>query len=368
MVNNSDSIATDPLGRSRAKIGFEVSLAILVCLACIPGNLLVIYVINKDSRLKSITNTFIRNLALTDISMATLHMPFWIVSLYTGTWNFSQRWCEISAMIQFTLGIASILNMGVIALNRYIRVVKPALYSRIFPSKRTAWFYCVLVWLVALLCATPPLYGWGKFEFHAKFSVCTFSWKIEQISYLILVVGGVVNGCTVAIFYCYYKIYQTVKQSSLNLNAHNVGNQCVNARRTDIKLLKASFTVVCVFVMTWGPVSIVVVIETAGCKIPREIFATVIYLMFSSSYVNPIIYGIMNPQFQLAFKKALSCGRYGNDNVNQNCTGNGASKRTTNDEGRLAVSTQNSAFSKTLTTEQSVSEHKDATMLGSVLE
>ena len=45
-----------------------------------------------------------------------------------------------------------------------------------------------------------------------------------------------------------------------------------------------------------------------------------------------------------------------------------ASKRTTNDEGRLAVSTQNSAFSKTLTTEQSVSEHKDATMLGSVLE
>ena len=123
-----------------------------------------------------------------------------------------------------------------------------------------------------------------------------------------------------------------MKQSSLNINAHSEGNQCVNARRTDIKLLKASVTVVCVFVMTWGPVSIVVLFEIAEFDIPREISATVIFLMFSNSNVNPIIYGIMNPQLQLAFKRALSCGRYGNDNVNQNCTGNGASKRTTNDE------------------------------------
>ena len=239
MVNNSGSIATDPLGRSRAEIGFEVSLAILFCLACLPGNLLVIYVINKDSRLKSITTIFIHNLALTDISMATLYMPFWIVSLYTGSWNFSQQWCEISALIQCTMGIASILNMGVIALNRDIRVVKPALYRRLFPSKRNAWnAFCALVWLVAFFFSTAPLNGWGKFDYHKKFSICSLIWK-EHISYVIVVVGGVLNGCTIAIFYCYYKIYQTVKQSSLNINAHSEGNQGVNAsnaRRTDIKL------------------------------------------------------------------------------------------------------------------------------------
>ena len=329
MVNNSYSIAKDPLGRSRAEIGFEVSLAILFCLACLPGNLLVIYVINKDSRLKSITTIFIHNLALTDISMATLHMPFWIVSLYTGSWNFSQQWCEISALTQFTMGIASILNMGVIALNRYIRVLKPALYRRLFPSKRNAWFFCALVWLVAFFFSTAPLYGWGKFDYHKKFSTCSLIWK-EHISYVIVVVGGVINGCTIAIFYCYYKIYQTVKQSSLNINAHSEGNQGVNALnagRTDIKLLKTSFTVVCFFLMTWGPVCIVVLFETAGFDIPREISATVIFLMFSSSYVNPIIYGIMNPQFQLAFKRALSCGRYGNNNVSQNCKGTEPDKR-----------------------------------------
>lgn len=155
----SQSTSPDPLGRSRAEIGVEVTLAILVCLASALGNLLVVYVINKDTRFKSITNIFIHNLALTDISMATLHMPFWAVSMYTGTWNFGETWCEVSASIQFTLGTASVLNMGLIALKRYIRVVKPALYSKLFASKRTARFYYVFVWLVARLLATPPLYG-----------------------------------------------------------------------------------------------------------------------------------------------------------------------------------------------------------------
>ena len=334
MVNSSDSISLDPLGRSRAEVIFEVSLAILVCLACLPGNLLVIYVINKDSRLKSITNIFIHNLALTDISMATLHMPFWILSLYTGAWSFSQLWCEMAAMIQFTLAIASILNMGVIALNRYIRVVKPALYSTVFPSRRSAWFYCVLVWLVALFFSTAPLYGWGKFEYHTKFSVCSLIWK-KQISYVIAIVGGVMNGCTIAIFYCYYKVYQTLKQSTRNINAHNQGKRVTasNAQRNDMKPLKASFIVVCVFMMNWVPVSIVVVIEAAGYNVPREISATVVYFMFSSSYANPIIYGIMNPRFQLAFKKALSCGRSDNDNVNQSSRGKEGDKRPKNDKG-----------------------------------
>ena len=331
----SQSTSQDPLGRSRAEIGVEVTLAVLICLTSTLGNLLVVYVIHKDSRLKNITNIFIHNLALTDISMATLHMPFWVVSMHTGTWNFGEKWCEVSASIQFTLGMASILNMGLIALNRYIKVVKPALYSKLFASKRTARFYCVLVWLVAILLATPPLYGWGKMAYHEKFFVCAFTWQIKHISYAILTAGGVVNGTTIAIFCFYYKIYKTVKVSTQNINAHAAENGVgtSNVRCPDIKLLKTTFIVVCVFLMTWGPVSIVVIIETAGSVIPRQVYMVVIYLMFTSSLANPVIYGIMNPQLKLAFTKALSCGRHGNENVNQSCTDNRTRTVTTGTAG-----------------------------------
>ena len=197
-------------------------------------------------------------------------MPFWVISLYTGTWIFSERWCEIQAVIQCTLGLASILNMGLIAFNRYIRVVKPAFYRRLFPSNRMARFYCALVWIASLLLTTPPLYGWGKMAYHPLFAVCTFNWTIGDITWAMITVSGVINGTTVSIFYSYYKIYKTLKESTQNLNAHSIEDAAASSRRpaTDIRLLKTSFTVVCVFLVTWGPVTAVVIVETAGALSP----------------------------------------------------------------------------------------------------
>ena len=37
--------------------------------------------------------------------------------------------------------------------------------------------------------------------------------------------------------------------------------------------------------------------------------------MFTSSLVNPLIYGIMNPQFRAAFKRALTFRGYGNNQI-----------------------------------------------------
>ena len=313
VANNSQtgSSSFDPLGRSRSEIGLEVALSILICLISILDNLLVVYVVNNDSRLKSVTSIFIHNLALTDISIASLQIPFWIISLYKGTWIFRGKWCEISAAILFTCGLASILTMGLIAVNRYIRVVKPALYNRFFPSKRIARVYCVLVWIASMLLATPPFYGFGKMAHNPLFAICSFAWKAEHILYIILVVGVAINGTTIVIFHCYYKIYKTLKESTQNLNAHSIEDGAVLSQspRTDIKLLKTSFTIVCIFLMIWGPVTVVVIVESAGIFIPREISMPVIYLVFIGSLVNPIIYGIMNPQFQAAFKRALRFSR-----------------------------------------------------------
>ena len=325
MANNSQtgSSSHDPLRHSRSEIGLEVALAILICFISFLDNFLVVYVVHKDSRLKSLTNVFIQNLALTDISMSTLHIPFWVISLYTGTWIFSERWCEIQAVINCTLGVVSILNMGLTAFNRYIRVVKPALYNRLFLNKRMARFYCALVWIVSMLLATPPLYGWGKMAYHPLFAICTFNWTVGDITWAIVTVGGVINGTTVSIFYSYHKIYKTLKESTQNLNAHSIQDGVASSRRpaTDIRLLKTSFTVFCVFLITWGPVTAVVNVEIAERFIPGEIFKGATYLMFTSSLVNPIIYGIMNPQFQGTFKRALVFG-YGNNQISQSSTGN----------------------------------------------
>lgn len=319
MASNSSNSATsaDPLGRPEVQIGFEVFFAVVICLVSIFGNFLVVFVVNKDSRLKSITNIFIHNLAWTDICMAALHMPFWIISLWTGRWIFSVQLCGWAAAMQFSFGIASILNMGVIAVNRYLKVVKPNIYRKFFGNKRIARVYCLVVWLFSMLLSTTPLYGWGKMAFHPGFAVCSLVWEIQHISYVIVIVGIVVNGVTFVIFYCYYKIYRAVKASSANLSSHAAQNNMPNSglnnmsQTTDIKLMKATFTVVCVFVMCWSPVSLVVFYETIFDGPPRLVNTVVVFLMFCSSGANPVIYGVMNPQFKRAFAKVLKCKKAG---------------------------------------------------------
>ena len=44
------------------------------------------------------------------------------------------------------------------------------------------------------------------------------------------------------------------------------------------------------------------------------------FLVFTSSLVNPIIYGIMNPQFEAAFKRVLMFGRHSNNQIGQGWT------------------------------------------------
>ena len=317
----SPTISQDPLNRSRAEVILEVTFAILVCLASVLGNVLVVYVIHKYSEMQTITNVLIHNLALTDIIMATLNMPFWITSLFSGKWNFSQEWCDVSALLHHTMILASVFILGLIALNRYMKVVKRSLYIKFFPTKKAAWLYCGLVWLVAVLFSTPPLYGWGKMNFDSDFLVCSFSWKEGHFSFVILL-AGFLNVTTFAIIYSYWKIYQTVKESSNNVSVNVVQNGvgAPGFHRADIDVLKSCFTVVCFFLITWGLPGVCASTITGGGHIPHELRKLSVYLLFSSSLTNPIIYGIMNPQFKQAFKKTFSCGRYGNGNADQSHT------------------------------------------------
>ena len=314
----SQKISQDPLYRSKAESVLEVTFAILVCLASVFGNVLVVYVLNKYSGMQTITNVLIHNLALTDIIMATLNMPFWITSLYSGKWNLSHEWCEVSASAQLTMVLSSLFIMGLIALNRYLKVVKRSLYIKFFPRKRVAWLYCGLVWLVSVLFATPPLYGWGKMNFDSDLIICSFNWKEGHVSFVILL-AGFFNVTMVAIFYSYWKIYKTVKESTDNVNANVVKNGVGTPKlhRTDIDVLKSCFTVVCFSSITWFPVALCAFTMAGGGYIPHELTKVTMYLFFSNSVVNPIIYGIMNPQFKEAFRKAFRCGRYRNDDGDQ---------------------------------------------------
>lgn len=299
----------DIFGRSQLQVWFEVSLGILMCLVAVTGNILVVIAIHYDQRLNTITNILVENLAFTDIFMAALHMPFWIISLRNGRWIFGHALCQLVGLTQLIFGIASLFTMTGIAFNRYFNIVRRNLYIKYFSTKKITYIIIFLTWLGPIIATTPQLYGWGKIDYHALFADCTCVWNLPDVSFIITLCVMTIFLAAAVITWCYYTIYKTVKASGERMQGHaaksNMKSDLAHksGEKTENKVLKTSFVVVCVYMTCWTPLSVMGFIEVFGGESPRWAHLFAYYFVFCSSLTNPFIYGVMNPQFQRTFKK-----------------------------------------------------------------
>ncbi|XP_078348075.1 visual pigment-like receptor peropsin [Oculina patagonica] len=302
-----DNPASDPLGRTQLQIWFELSLGILICLVAFTGNTLVVIAIHYDQRLNTITNMLIENLAITDIFMASLHMPFWLISLRYGRWMFGHALCQLVGLTQLVFGIASLFTMTGIAFNRYFNIVRRNVYLKYFSTRKTTYFMILFAWVGPIVATTPQLYGWGKIDYHDLFADCTCVWDLPDVSFIVTLCVVTIFLAAAVISWCYYTIYKTVKASAQRMQGHaaksNLRSNVANKGGTESKVLKTSFVVVCVYMTCWTPLSVMGFIEVFGAETPRWAHLFAYYFVFCSSLTNPFIYSIMNPQFQQTFKK-----------------------------------------------------------------
>ena len=141
---------------------------------------MVVIAIHSDQRLNNITNMLIENLAFTDIFMASLHMPFWIISLRYGRWVFGHAVCQLVGLTQLLFGICSLFTMTGIAFKRYCNIVRRNIYFKYFSTNKTTYILIIISWLGPLSLTSPQLYGWGKIEYHVLFADCTCVWDLPD--------------------------------------------------------------------------------------------------------------------------------------------------------------------------------------------
>lgn len=290
----------DPLGRSSIQVGIEVTIAVLICIACIVGNSLVVLAIHRTPHLNTITNMLVENLAWTDISMATLHLPFWIVSMCSGKWLLGHVACRFVGFFELVFGTASLQTMAGIAINRYFSIVKRNLYAKYFSDRKTTYVIIIASWIIPIFVCSPPLYGWGTIEFSDKFTDCTMGWNMQDISYIAFLLSVAILITMIIIIFCYSAIFKFVRRSSRQIQNHfqleNRNNQHITMATTnrEAKIIKVFVAVVCVYVLCWTPVCFVGIFEIIGRTALRFVYIIVYYMMFSSSFCNPIIYGVFN--------------------------------------------------------------------------
>lgn len=136
-----------------------VVLSVIIVLTII-GNILVILSVFTYKPLRIVQNFFIVSLAVADLTVAILVLPFNVAYSILGRWVFGIHLCKMWLTSDILCCTSSILNLCAIALDRYWAITDPINYAQ----KRTVGRVLLLiagVWILSLVISSPPLVGWN---------------------------------------------------------------------------------------------------------------------------------------------------------------------------------------------------------------
>lgn len=116
------------------------------------GNALVCYVVVRHRRLRSVTYTFLANIALSDLMMTCLNIPFSVSRVLLDHWPFGEFLCSLVPFVQVMSVYVSSLTMATIAVDRY-RVILSPMKPRMTPPH--GLLVMIVMWILASAAAVP---------------------------------------------------------------------------------------------------------------------------------------------------------------------------------------------------------------------
>ncbi|XP_055912479.1 dopamine D2-like receptor isoform X2 [Eupeodes corollae] len=122
------------------------------------GNVLVILSVCRERSLQTVTNYFIVSLAIADLLVAVVVMPFAVYVLVNGSWALPNVVCDFYIAMDVICSTSSIFNLVAISIDRYIAVTQPIKYAKHKNSRRVC-LTILLVWAISAAIGSPIVLG-----------------------------------------------------------------------------------------------------------------------------------------------------------------------------------------------------------------
>ena len=142
------------------QIPTAIGLSILIVLA-IAGNTMTVIAYVTDKTLRNIYDFYIFNLAITDLLISCVSMPFYAVyTLMEFVWPFGYAFCKVWIAADFTFCFESILLMLLLSLDRLLLLTMGLQYS-LKMTKKVAIIQVASSWFISFLVYGPAIIGWN---------------------------------------------------------------------------------------------------------------------------------------------------------------------------------------------------------------
>uniref|UniRef100_A0A4W4FRT7 G-protein coupled receptors family 1 profile domain-containing protein n=1 Tax=Electrophorus electricus TaxID=8005 RepID=A0A4W4FRT7_ELEEL len=307
-----DDVLFRLLGPRRSPFFLPVTLTyVLIFVTGVVGNLLTCTVITKHRKMRTPTNLYLFSLAVSDLLVLLFGMPLEIYDLWQNyPFPFAEGVCSFKVFLFETVCFASVLNVTVLSVERYVAVVHP-LKTRYAVTNKHAQRVIGGVWLASLVCAIPntSLHGLRYYYLPEKVlesATCNLL-KPQWIYNLVIQV-------TTVLFYFVPMVVISGLYLAIGVRLGREHRQRVESSRRR-QVTKMLAVVVLVFAICWAPFHIDRLLWSFITRWTDHMHNVFEYvhilsgvLFYLSSAVNPVIYNLLSTRFRERFLE-LVCSR-----------------------------------------------------------
>ncbi|OQV15703.1 putative Neuropeptide Y receptor [Hypsibius exemplaris] len=296
---------------------FYIFIYGLVSVSAIAGNAIVCFIVASFERMRKTENFFIFNLALTDMVMAFLCVPFsFVPTLIIGSYPFGLFMCKVMNYSQVVTVLVSSWTLVAISIERYFGVVFP---FRPKMRRRKAVTVMCLTWVVALAVALPTVLFQVVVEHKANHH-CVEKWPewlaetSDDRNHISYVYGMILM--TLQYFLPVGILTFTYSTIAVHIWRSKTPGAAMKDRDKKIKSEKMRMTkmmvvVVLLYIISWLPLNAYNVIAdqypaVSCCVYIHYIWFACHWLAMSHATLNPIIYFWMNSKFRSGFLYTLN--------------------------------------------------------------
>lgn len=130
----------------------------LISVCAVVGNLVIVWILCRSSKMKNVTNYFIANLSIADILVGAFAIPFQFQAAMLQRWDLPSFMCRFCPTVNIISVNVSIFTLTAIAIDRYRAIVLPFSARA---SKHYTKTVIIAIWVLAIILSLPTPLAFG---------------------------------------------------------------------------------------------------------------------------------------------------------------------------------------------------------------